>query len=65
MARKKIKRLITQYICTCAGGETITFYEQPGLKEIKENNIISIQPESATYEMYTETFISVATRVDK
>lgn len=64
MARK-IRRLITQYVCTCAGGETITLYAQPGLKEIKENNIISIQPESAIYEMYTETFVSVARRVDK
>lgn len=61
----KIKRLITQYICTCAGGETITFYAYPGLKEIKENNIISIQPERAIYEMYIETFVSVARKVDK
>ena len=64
MARK-IRRLITKYICTCTGGQTITFYEQPSWKEIRENNIISIQPESAIYEMDAETFVSVAERVDK
>lgn len=63
MARK-IRRSIVQYVCTCAGGETIALYVQPTLKEIKENNIISVQPETGIYEMNIETFVSVARRVD-
>lgn len=58
--QKKIRRIITDYTCTCAGGETITMYEQPGLKEIKENGIISIQPETVCYEMPIETFVKIA-----
>lgn len=63
MARK-IRRSITQYVCTCAGGETITLYVQPTLKEVKENSIISVQPETGIYEVNTETFVSIARRVD-
>lgn len=30
---KKIRRIITEYPCVCAGGDAITLYEQPRLKE--------------------------------